>query len=51
MGAARAGAAQYLMPVFGAVLAYLILGEAIEWFHWAGMVVIFGGIALSSRKG
>jgi drug/metabolite transporter (DMT)-like permease len=51
MGAARAGAAQYLMPVFGALLAYLILGEAIEWFHWAGMVVIFGGIALSSRKG
>jgi drug/metabolite transporter (DMT)-like permease len=39
------------MPVFGAVLAYLILGEAIEWFHWAGMVVIFAGIALSSRKG
>ena len=51
IGAARAGAAQYLMPVFGAVLAYLILDEAIEWFHGAGMVMIFAGIALSSRKG
>jgi drug/metabolite transporter (DMT)-like permease len=50
IGAARAGAAQYLMPVFGAVLAYLILGEAIEWYHWTGMVVIFAGIALSSRR-
>ena len=51
IGAARAGASQYLMPVFGALLAYAILGEEIGWFHYAGMALIFAGIALSSRRG
>ena len=50
LGAARAGVSQYLMPVFGAVLAYAILGEEIGWFHYAGVILIFAGIALSGRR-
>jgi drug/metabolite transporter (DMT)-like permease len=51
IGAARAGASQYLMPVFGALLAYLLLGEEIGWYHFAGMALIFAGIAFSSTRG
>jgi drug/metabolite transporter (DMT)-like permease len=51
LGAARAGVSQYLMPVFGALLAWAILGEEIGWFHYAGIVLIFAGIALSGRRG
>jgi drug/metabolite transporter (DMT)-like permease len=51
LGAARAGVAQYLMPVFGALLAHLILDEQIGWYHYVGAALIFGGIALSSRRG
>jgi drug/metabolite transporter (DMT)-like permease len=50
IGASRAGASQYLMPVFGAVLAAVILGEELAWFHLAGMMLIFAGIAASSRR-
>jgi len=50
IGATRAGVSQYLMPLFGAVLATLLLSEALEWFHFAGMVLIFAGIACSSSR-
>jgi drug/metabolite transporter (DMT)-like permease len=50
IGPSRAGASQYLMPVFGAVMAAAILGEELAWFHLAGMVLIFAGIACSSRR-
>ena len=33
-----------------AVLAWAILGEALEWFHLAGVIAIFAGIAYSSGK-
>jgi drug/metabolite transporter (DMT)-like permease len=49
VGPAKAGFAQYLVPVFGALLAVAILGESLRWFHLAGIVAIFAGIAISSR--
>ncbi len=49
VGPAKAGFAQYLVPVFGALLAVAILGERLQWFHLAGIVAIFAGIAISSR--
>ncbi len=48
-GPAKAAFAQYLVPVFGALLAVAILGENLRWFHLAGIVAIFAGIAISSR--
>jgi drug/metabolite transporter (DMT)-like permease len=50
IGPSRAGATQYLMPVFGALMATIFLGEELAWFHFAGMVLIFAGIAYSSRR-
>ena len=47
IGAARAGQAITLMPLFGAVLSVLILGERLEGYHLAGMAFIVGGIAIS----
>lgn len=47
LGPARAGQGIALMPLFGALLSALILGEALGGFHFAGMGLILGGIVLS----
>lgn len=48
LGAARAGQAITLMPLFGALLSALLLGEHLEGYHFAGMALILGGIVLSA---
>jgi drug/metabolite transporter (DMT)-like permease len=47
VGPASAGQAITLMPLFGAFLAAALLGERLYPFHFAGMVFILAGIALS----
>jgi drug/metabolite transporter (DMT)-like permease len=49
IGANRAGLFIHLMPLFGSVLAVLLLGESFRWFHGLGLVLILAGIALASR--
>lgn len=44
LGAAPAGQMITLMPLFGALLAAALLGEALQGFHATGMVFILGGI-------
>lgn len=39
----------YLVPVFGTLLAVIMLGERLFWYHWAGMAAIFLGIFLAQR--
>ena len=51
VGAQVAGLFVHLMPVFGATLAWLFLGERIEVYHVAGIVLILTGIAITSRRG
>jgi drug/metabolite transporter (DMT)-like permease len=46
VGPARAGQAITMMPVFGALLSALLLGEALHLYHAAGMALILAGIAL-----
>lgn len=48
IGPRIAGYMGNLFPVFGAVLGILILGEAFEWFHAIGGVVILAGIYLAT---
>jgi drug/metabolite transporter (DMT)-like permease len=44
-------AAMYpLIVVFGATMAIVFLGERPEWFHFAGMVFIVGGVLLATRQ-
>lgn len=50
VGANVAGSFLNLMPIFGAVLAMLLLGERLQPFHYLGIVLIFGGIWLVTRK-
>lgn len=51
LGPERAGQFVHLMPVFGTVLAILLLGEAILLAQVAGAICIFAGIVLVNRKG
>ena len=44
-----AGIFVHLMPAFGAILAWLFLGERIQAFHVAGIALILAGIALTTR--
>lgn len=50
LGSAAASLYLNIMPVMGALLAALFLGEAIRWFHVAGMALIGAGIACALRK-
>jgi drug/metabolite transporter (DMT)-like permease len=46
LGAGRAGGLMYSQMVFTAILAFLILGEPIEWYQYAGAGLIVVGVAL-----
>lgn len=48
LGASRASVTQYLIPVFGVLLAVLLLGENVRWFHLFGIACIFTGVYLAS---
>ena len=47
VGAATAGQFIHLMPLIGTLLAVVLLGESLHWFHGIGAVAIFGGVALA----
>ncbi len=49
VGANVAGLFVHLMPVFGTVLAWLVLGERLHPFHVVGMALILTGIYVTSR--
>jgi len=51
VGGERAGAFLHLMPLFGAVLAWAFLGEALLWYHYVAAVLIFSGLFVASRSG
>ncbi len=50
LGAARTGAFSHLLPAFGVIFSALFLAEYPVWYHFVGMALIFGGIALSSLR-
>lgn len=50
IGANRAGHYIHLMPIFGSLLAVLLLGEKFRLFHAIGAVLIFAGIAFATRS-
>ena len=49
LGGNRAGLFINLVPVFGSLLAVLIIGEQFQIFHAIGMVLVIGGIMLAER--
>lgn len=48
LGASRVALSNYLMPVFAAVLSWLLLDEALQGFHWVGAAFIFSGLLLAN---
>ena len=50
LGASRTAMMLYLAPVYGALLAWLVLGEVPGWYHLAGAAMILPSIWLASRK-
>jgi drug/metabolite transporter (DMT)-like permease len=49
VGPNKGGLAMHLVPLFGAVLAVLFLGEAFQIYHGVGILAIFLGIGLVTR--
>lgn len=47
IGAEKTGQFTHLMPIFGATLAFIFLGERLESFHFVGAIFIAIGIYLS----
>ena len=50
LGAARVSLTMYLGPLWNAVLAWLLLGEALGSQHWVGALLILPGLYLATRK-
>ena len=50
IGPARAGLFFNLVPVFGALLAVLILGEPLGLHQVVALALVLGGIAIAERK-
>lgn len=50
LGAARAGVTMHLMPALGVLLSAIFLGEYPHWYHFAGIALIFTGVALASTR-
>jgi drug/metabolite transporter (DMT)-like permease len=40
----------YLGPIYAAAAAWLVLGESIERFHFAGAALVLCGIALATGR-
>jgi drug/metabolite transporter (DMT)-like permease len=51
LGASRVAVVLYLGPIYGALMGWLVLGESIRSFHWAGAALILPGIFLATRRG
>ncbi len=49
VGAAKAALTNYLMPVFTALLGWVLLNESLQLYHWLGAAMIFGGLLLATR--
>jgi drug/metabolite transporter (DMT)-like permease len=50
VGVGAASQFVYLTPVFASLMAVAFLGEAFRGFHLAGVVLIFGGIYVATRR-
>jgi len=49
IGATRASIFSNLVPVFGVLSSFLLLGENISIWHGASFLLVFGGVALANR--
>ncbi len=50
LGASRTALMLYLAPVYGTWLAWWLMGEAPQWYHWVGAALILPSIHLASHS-
>jgi drug/metabolite transporter (DMT)-like permease len=50
IGSSRSGVFLHLIPLYGAILSTLFLGEHIQPYHIAGLAAILTGVTLASRR-
>jgi drug/metabolite transporter (DMT)-like permease len=50
IGTARTGLLLYVIPLYTALLAWLLLGEAIRWYHALGAVLVLAGVYMANRR-
>ncbi len=50
LGVNRTGQFSHLMPVFGILLAMLLLGERLQFYHAIGMILVAAGLVLTNIK-
>lgn len=50
LGGNRAGLFINLVPVFGSILAVVLIGESFHWYHAVGLVLVLGGIYLAEAS-
>jgi drug/metabolite transporter (DMT)-like permease len=50
LGSAPASIMLYLGPLYAAVVAWLVLGEALQWYHAMGALFILPGVYLASKE-
>jgi len=51
IGPARAGVFMNLVPIFGPLLAVLVLGEPVSLYHGVALAMVLGGIYIAERLG
>jgi drug/metabolite transporter (DMT)-like permease len=51
IGPNRAGLFVNLVPIFGAGLAILLVGEPVRWHDALALALVIGGIAIAERLG
>jgi drug/metabolite transporter (DMT)-like permease len=50
IGPVRTALILYMTPIYVALLARALLGEAVHWYHAAGALLVFAGIYLANRR-
>ena len=49
IGSNRAGLFMNLVPIFGSILAVLLLGEAFQLYHGVALMLVIGGITIAQK--
>jgi drug/metabolite transporter (DMT)-like permease len=50
LGAIRSAPFTHLVPFFGTIGAYFVLGERIFWYHVVGLALVLAGIVVANRR-
>ncbi len=50
LGAGRTGLLMYLIPIYNGILAFILLGEELQFFHLLGAALVLPGIFLATRR-